>query len=161
MESCQLLLLLILYEKEKLPAESYWQLPIILEVLHLIAPNIGPDADFGIKYNLSNGAPAPENVTDKIYQITKTIKEYRMADIPEVRPTWTRNIWRRWTSLRLEQEHTETWPLKSSTQLKITLSCSKISSTSTSLRTSSTQIPTSKFSSTLCMEAPIPPDPHN
>ena len=44
---------------------------------------IGPNADFGIKYNLSNGAPAPESVTEKIYQITKTIKEYKMADIPE------------------------------------------------------------------------------
>ena len=47
---------------------------------------IGPNADFGIKYNLSNGAPAPENVTDKIYQITKQIKEYRLAEIPEVCP---------------------------------------------------------------------------
>lgn len=45
---------------------------------------VGPNADFGIKYNLSNGAPAPENVTEKIYQITKSIKEYRMANIPEV-----------------------------------------------------------------------------
>lgn len=48
---------------------------------------IGPNADFGIKYNLSNGAPAPENVTDKIYQITKQIKEYRLAEIPEVSPS--------------------------------------------------------------------------
>lgn len=48
---------------------------------------LGPNADFGIKYNLSNGAPAPENVTDKIYQITKTIKEYKMADISEVHLT--------------------------------------------------------------------------
>lgn len=45
---------------------------------------VGPNADFGIKYNLNNGAPAPENVTEKIYQITKTIKQYKMADIPEV-----------------------------------------------------------------------------
>jgi phosphoglucomutase len=27
----------------------------------------GPNADFGIKYNLSSGAPAPESVTNKIY----------------------------------------------------------------------------------------------
>lgn len=46
---------------------------------------VGPNADFGIKYNLSNGAPAPENVTEKIYQITKSIKEYKLADIPDVR----------------------------------------------------------------------------
>ena len=45
---------------------------------------IGPNADFGIKYNLNNGAPAPESVTEKIYQITKSIKQYKMADIPEV-----------------------------------------------------------------------------
>ncbi|KAG8845251.1 Phosphoglucomutase-2, partial [Serendipita sp. 411] len=37
----------------------------------------GPDNDFGIKYNMSNGGPAPEAVTDKIHQLTKTIKEYR------------------------------------------------------------------------------------
>lgn len=49
-----------------------------------IAESVGPNADFGIKYNLSNGAPAPESVTEKIYQITKTIKEYKMADISEV-----------------------------------------------------------------------------
>jgi phosphoglucomutase len=49
---------------------------------------IGPNADFGIKYNLSNGAPAPESVTDKIYQITKQIKEYRLAEIPEVSPIY-------------------------------------------------------------------------
>ena len=52
----------------------------------IVALIIGPNADFGIKYNLSNGAPAPENVTEKIYQITKTIKEYKMSDIPEVHP---------------------------------------------------------------------------
>jgi phosphoglucomutase len=45
---------------------------------------VGPKEDFGIKYNLANGAPAPEKVTDKIYEITKTIKEYKIADIPDV-----------------------------------------------------------------------------
>ncbi|ORX48600.1 Phosphoglucomutase, first 3 domain-containing protein [Hesseltinella vesiculosa] len=44
----------------------------------------GPDNDFGIKYNMSNGGPAPENVTDRIYEITKTIKEYYVADVPNV-----------------------------------------------------------------------------
>ncbi|PUU81272.1 hypothetical protein B9Z19DRAFT_1122306 [Tuber borchii] len=44
----------------------------------------GPKEDFGIKYNLANGAPAPEKVTDKIYEITKTISEYKIADIPDV-----------------------------------------------------------------------------
>ncbi|KAH7106182.1 hypothetical protein BKA62DRAFT_689108 [Auriculariales sp. MPI-PUGE-AT-0066] len=39
----------------------------------------GPDNDFGIKYNISNGGPAPENVTDKIYQKTKSISEYKLV----------------------------------------------------------------------------------
>ncbi|KAI8075189.1 hypothetical protein BC940DRAFT_230175 [Gongronella butleri] len=44
----------------------------------------GPDNDFGIKYNMSNGGPAPENVTDRIYEITKTITEYKVADVPKI-----------------------------------------------------------------------------
>ncbi|KAK1277443.1 Phosphoglucomutase, cytoplasmic [Acorus gramineus] len=44
----------------------------------------GPHEDFGIKYNMENGGPAPEGVTDKIYANTKTIKEYLIAeDIPD------------------------------------------------------------------------------
>jgi len=44
----------------------------------------GPDNDFGIKYNSSNGGPAPESITDKIYQETISIKEYKIADLPEI-----------------------------------------------------------------------------
>lgn len=44
----------------------------------------GPDNDFGIKYNCSNGGPAPESVTDRIYEISKTIKELKLADVPEI-----------------------------------------------------------------------------
>lgn len=40
--------------------------------------------DFGIKYNMENGGPAPEGITDKIYENTKTIKEYLIADLPDV-----------------------------------------------------------------------------
>ena len=36
----------------------------------------GPDADFGIKFNTSNGGPAPDAVTDRIYQMTSSISEY-------------------------------------------------------------------------------------
>ncbi|KAI3936208.1 hypothetical protein MKW92_010856 [Papaver armeniacum] len=45
----------------------------------------GPHEDFGIKYNMENGGPAPEGVTDKIHQNTTTIKEYYIAeDFPDV-----------------------------------------------------------------------------
>lgn len=44
----------------------------------------GPDEDFGIKYNVSNGGPAPEKFTDALYQNTTTISSYLMADIEHV-----------------------------------------------------------------------------
>ncbi|KAJ3822966.1 phosphoglucomutase [Lentinula raphanica] len=44
----------------------------------------GPDNDFGIKYNVSNGGPAPENVTNKIYEKTKTIASYKVIDASPV-----------------------------------------------------------------------------
>ncbi|KAF3786867.1 Phosphoglucomutase cytoplasmic 1 [Nymphaea thermarum] len=45
----------------------------------------GPHEDFGIKYNMENGGPAPEAVTDKIFANTKSIKEYLIAeDLPDV-----------------------------------------------------------------------------
>jgi phosphoglucomutase len=44
----------------------------------------GPDGDFGIKYNAGNGGPAPEKITDAIYEKTKTIREYRITDTPDV-----------------------------------------------------------------------------
>ncbi|PJI92682.1 phosphoglucomutase [Yoonia maricola] len=37
----------------------------------------GPDADFGLKYNGPNGGPAPEAVTDQIFECTQTIEYYR------------------------------------------------------------------------------------
>ena len=33
----------------------------------------GPHGDFGIKYNIGNGGPAPEKITDAIFARTKTI----------------------------------------------------------------------------------------
>ncbi|KAJ6662558.1 hypothetical protein lerEdw1_011695 [Lerista edwardsae] len=39
----------------------------------------GPNGDFGIKYNISSGGPAPEGITDKIFQISKTIEEYAIC----------------------------------------------------------------------------------
>ena len=40
----------------------------------------GPHEDFGIKYNIGNGGPAPEKVTDAIFANSKKISEYRIAD---------------------------------------------------------------------------------
>ncbi|WP_182086730.1 alpha-D-glucose phosphate-specific phosphoglucomutase [Aureimonas sp. ME7] len=40
----------------------------------------GPDGDFGIKYNIANGGPAPEGVTEAIYKRTQGISEYRIWD---------------------------------------------------------------------------------
>ena len=44
----------------------------------------GPTADFGIKYNISNGGPAPEKVTEAIYTNTLKIESYKIADTPDV-----------------------------------------------------------------------------
>ncbi|PPD45502.1 MAG: alpha-D-glucose phosphate-specific phosphoglucomutase [Methylocystis sp.] len=44
----------------------------------------GPDGDFGIKYNVANGGPAPEKVTDAIYARTKEITSFRIEDAPDV-----------------------------------------------------------------------------
>ncbi|XP_034573833.1 phosphoglucomutase, cytoplasmic 2 [Setaria viridis] len=45
----------------------------------------GPTEDFGIKYNMGNGGPAPESVTDKIFSNTTTISEYLISeDLPDV-----------------------------------------------------------------------------
>jgi phosphoglucomutase len=44
----------------------------------------GPEGDFGIKYNVSNGGPAPESVTEAIFAESKTIQEYRIAPINPV-----------------------------------------------------------------------------
>jgi phosphoglucomutase len=44
----------------------------------------GPDGDFGIKYNIGNGGPAPEKVTEAIFARTQSIREYRILDAPDV-----------------------------------------------------------------------------
>ena len=40
----------------------------------------GIDEDFGIKYNCENGGPAPEKVTNLIFENTKAIKEYKLCE---------------------------------------------------------------------------------
>ncbi|HEY9623702.1 MAG TPA: alpha-D-glucose phosphate-specific phosphoglucomutase [Crinalium sp.] len=44
----------------------------------------GPNEDFGIKYNIDNGGPAPEKVTDAIYDRSKVIDRYLIVDAPDV-----------------------------------------------------------------------------
>jgi len=45
----------------------------------------GPDEDFGIKYNCENGGPAPEKLTDAIYEITRTINKIKICEsFPDV-----------------------------------------------------------------------------
>lgn len=44
----------------------------------------GPTEDFGIKYNISNGGPAPEKITDAIYERSKVIDSYKIADFPDI-----------------------------------------------------------------------------
>ncbi|HTL89844.1 MAG TPA: alpha-D-glucose phosphate-specific phosphoglucomutase [Leptolyngbya sp.] len=44
----------------------------------------GADGDFGIKYNTGNGGPAPEKVTEAIYDRSKTITEYKIIDAPDI-----------------------------------------------------------------------------
>ncbi|MES2321079.1 MAG: alpha-D-glucose phosphate-specific phosphoglucomutase [Pseudomonadota bacterium] len=40
----------------------------------------GPDGDFGIKYNIGNGGPAPEKITDAIHAVTESITRYCISD---------------------------------------------------------------------------------
>lgn len=44
----------------------------------------GPDGDFGIKYNIDNGGPAPEKVTEAIYARSKEIESYKILEAHDV-----------------------------------------------------------------------------
>ena len=44
----------------------------------------GPDGDFGIKYNIEAGGPAPEKVTNAIFARSKAIDHYKISDAPDV-----------------------------------------------------------------------------
>ncbi len=44
----------------------------------------GPQGDFGVKFNVRNGGPAPEAVTEAMYQRSRKLNQYRIADLAEV-----------------------------------------------------------------------------
>lgn len=45
----------------------------------------GPNEDFGIKYNCENGGPAPDELTDSIYEKTTSIKSYKICkNFPDI-----------------------------------------------------------------------------
>lgn len=44
----------------------------------------GPEGDFGIKYNIGNGGPAPEKITDAVYARTKVIDSYKTVDAGDI-----------------------------------------------------------------------------
>jgi phosphoglucomutase len=44
----------------------------------------GPNGDFGVKYNVSNGGPAPEKVTEAIFRCSQQIRAYRIIEADDV-----------------------------------------------------------------------------
>jgi phosphoglucomutase len=44
----------------------------------------GKDGDFGIKYNITNGGPAPEKITEAIYARSQEIDRYKILDAEDV-----------------------------------------------------------------------------
>ncbi|MCR9125585.1 MAG: alpha-D-glucose phosphate-specific phosphoglucomutase [Rhodobacteraceae bacterium] len=44
----------------------------------------GPDGDFGVKYNVSNGGPAPESVTDAILEATGKLTAYQICETADI-----------------------------------------------------------------------------
>ena len=44
----------------------------------------GPDGDFGIKYNIGNGGPAPEKVTEAVFARSKQLQEIHTSDSADI-----------------------------------------------------------------------------
>ncbi|QDZ10995.1 alpha-D-glucose phosphate-specific phosphoglucomutase [Devosia ginsengisoli] len=44
----------------------------------------GPEGDFGIKYNIGNGGPAPEKITEAVYARSKVIDSYKTVDAGDI-----------------------------------------------------------------------------
>jgi phosphoglucomutase len=44
----------------------------------------GPDGDFGIKYNIGNGGPAPEKVTEAVFARSQEVTTIHTSDSPDI-----------------------------------------------------------------------------
>ncbi|MEE1656161.1 alpha-D-glucose phosphate-specific phosphoglucomutase [Microvirga sp. CF3062] len=44
----------------------------------------GPDGDFGIKFNMSHGGPAPESFTEAVFKRASAISDYKIVDAPDI-----------------------------------------------------------------------------
>jgi phosphoglucomutase len=44
----------------------------------------GPNGDFGVKYNIANGGPSPEKITEAIFARSKEIKTYKIAQSGDI-----------------------------------------------------------------------------
>lgn len=44
----------------------------------------GPDGDFGIKFNIANGGPAPTSFTDAVYNTSKTLTRYQIVETENI-----------------------------------------------------------------------------
>ncbi|MBW7930998.1 MAG: alpha-D-glucose phosphate-specific phosphoglucomutase, partial [Gammaproteobacteria bacterium] len=44
----------------------------------------GPDGDFGIKFNMPTGGQAPESVTNAVFEASRTLQGYRIAELPAI-----------------------------------------------------------------------------
>ncbi len=44
----------------------------------------GPEHDFGVKYNIGNGGPAPESVTEAIWAASKVLSAYQILDAADI-----------------------------------------------------------------------------
>jgi phosphoglucomutase len=44
----------------------------------------GPDGDFGIKFNMAHGGPAPESFTEAVFKRAGALAEYRIVEGPDI-----------------------------------------------------------------------------